>query len=276
MTAAEFAARLPKGARPRGDTGWYDAKCPGHDDERDSLSFRDGDVRLILRCHAGCDDAGIAAGLTLTVRDLFDTPPTPNGDHRRVVATYDYRDAEGVLRYQAVRYVPKDFAQRHPDPSTPGGWAWTMRGIERIPYRLPELAGVERVVIAEGEKDVDRLWTLGIPATCNVGGAGKWKARETAALVEACVRAVVVIPDNDQAGDKHAQAVAASCHGAGLRVALLRLPGLPPMRPKHGEDASNWLDAGHTAEELRALIDAAPCGMAPRRACSALTSQSPG
>jgi putative DNA primase/helicase len=72
------------------------------------------------------------------------------------------------------------------------------------------------------------------------------------------VRAVVVIPDNDLAGEKHAQAVAASCHGAGLTLALLRLPGLPPMRDKHGEDVSDWLDAAHSADELRALIEAAP------------------
>jgi putative DNA primase/helicase len=264
VTAAEFAARLPGGARRRGDTGWYDARCPGHEDHRDSLSFRDGDVRVITKCHAGCDDAAIVAGLGLTMADLFHAPAmTGNGkgDHLippHIVATYDYRDAAGTLRYQVVRYEPKGFAQRHPDPAAPDGWAWNMRGVERIPYRLPELANVERVVVAEGEKDCGRLAALGIPATCNVGGAGKWKAAETAALVEVGVHAVVVIPDNDQAGEKHAQAVGASCHGAGLTVALLRLPGLPPMRDKHGEDASNWLDAGHTADELRALIETAP------------------
>ncbi len=38
----------------------------------------------------------------------------------------------------------------------------------------------------------------------------------------------------------------------------VRLPGLPPIRDKHGEDVSAWLDAGHTKEELKALVEVAP------------------
>src|SRR5258705_2116501 len=113
-----------------------------------------------------------------------------------------------------------------------------MQGVDRIPYRLAELPGVDCLVIVEGEKDADRLWSLGLPATCNVGGAGKWKAGETAALVTAGVTRVVVVPDNDQAGEKHAQSVAASCHGAGLAIALLRLPDLPPIPDQDSGDAS--------------------------------------
>ncbi len=48
-----------------------------------------------------------------------------------------------------------------------------------MPYRLPELltavAEGREVYVAEGEKDVDRLHREGVTATCNPGGAGKWR-----------------------------------------------------------------------------------------------------
>ncbi len=46
------------------------------------------------------------------------------------------------------------------------------------PYRLPELAAADprrSVFVVEGEKDADRLAALGAVATCNPGGAGKWR-----------------------------------------------------------------------------------------------------
>ena len=67
-----------------------------------------------------------------------------------------------------------------------------------------------------------------------------------------------MLRDNDTAGDKHAEAVIRSCGAAGLEVQAPRLPGLPPVRDKHGEDVSDWLAAGHSAEELRAVVEAAP------------------
>jgi hypothetical protein len=41
-------------------------------------------------------------------------------------------------------------------------------------YRLDHWTDADRVVIVEGEKCVEALFSLDIPATCNVGGAGKW------------------------------------------------------------------------------------------------------
>src|SRR5205085_1935787 len=60
-------------------------------------------------------------------------------DQRAVEAVYDYRDEAGCLRFQTVRFRPKDFRQRRPDGS--GGWVWDLKGVERLLYRLPELLG---------------------------------------------------------------------------------------------------------------------------------------
>jgi AAA domain/Toprim-like len=243
-----------KGVQHAGE-GWL-AFCPAHDDQhRRSLSIAMGeDGRTLLHCHAAkCPAEKIVGAVEMTLADLAPPAARTNGHRpgRREVAAYDYRNERGELLSQNVRFEPKDFRQRHPDGR--GGWVWSMEGVRRVPYRLPELAEQARVFIAEGEKDCDALWALELAATTNAAGAGKWTEEHTAALVAVAVSEVIVLPDNDPPGEKHALAVAVSCHAAGLRVKILRLPGLPPKG-----DVSDWLVAGHSKDELLALVDAAP------------------
>lgn len=192
----------------------------------------------------------------------------PAAARRRVVATFDYTDEAGVLLSQVVRYEPKDFKQRRPDGR--GGWIWNVADVRQVAYRLHELIVAmralpqgERVVhIPEGEKDAARLWQLGLAATTNVGGAGKWTDDLTQQLKAAGCELAVIYRDNDRAGADHQRDVARSCAKFGLAVKRIELPGLAPLREKRGEDVSDWLDAGHTAEELRALVAAIPNGAA--------------
>ena len=184
------------------------------------------------------------------------TPKKTTTTERRLVATYDYLDEDGTLVYQACRYEPgrdgrtKDFTQRAPDGR--GGWNWSMDGITRVLYHLPEVqaavASGATVYIVEGEKDADQLSLYDLVATTNVGGAGKWRSEYSAALAGATI---VILPDCDAPGLAHADAVAASLHGVAARVTLVELPGLPPKG-----DVSDWLAAGHTIDELHALVDA--------------------
>lgn len=242
----------------RAGKGWL-AFCPAHDDQhKRSLSVGVGDDgRTLLKCHAhGCLPEQITAAVGMTLADLA----PPGGHHprepRREVATYDYRDERGQLLFQVVRYEPKEFRCRRPDGR--GGWIWNLDGVRVVPYRLPTLAGARRVYIAEGENDCGKLTAPGLTATTNHGGAGKWRPEHTAALVAAAVPEVVVLRDNDRPGAAHQAAVARACAAAGLCVKVLELPGLPPLRDKHGEDVSDWLAASHTGAELEALADAGP------------------
>ena len=94
----------------------------------------------------------------------------------KIVGTYDYKDAVGKLVYQVVRYVPKKFKQRRPNGR--GGWIWDLKGVTPLLYKLPELLSAdpdEWVCISEGEKDVDNLNRLDFVATCNSGGALKFR-----------------------------------------------------------------------------------------------------
>ncbi|WP_207636703.1 AAA family ATPase [Desulfurispora thermophila] len=168
------------------------------------------------------------------------------------MATYDYKDANGQLLFQVVRYWPKTFRQRRPDPAANDGWCWSVKGIKQVPYKLPELlAALERgqtVFVVEGEKDADALARLDLMATCNAGGAGKWTQSHSQHF-PAKAR-VVILPDNDNPGRKHAQLVASQLTTRGCQVKVIELPGLPEKG-----DVSDWLAAGGTKEQLLELVD---------------------
>ena len=159
----------------------------------------------------------------------------------RTVATYDYRDPNGELLFQVVRREPKTFRQRKPDGA--GGWEWSLEGVRQVPYRLPEvIAAVEagdRTYIVEGEKDVEALRAAGCVATCNAGGAGKWRDEFAAHFRGADV---VIVRDKDQPGNEHARKVFASLKDVAkpLRV----------VEARTGKDAADHLAAKHTVDEF--------------------------
>ncbi len=233
--------------------GWS-PRCPCHEDRKNSLCITEKDGRVLLCCQAKCETAAIVDALGLKWSDLFadHEPATRSGTKGgRVVARYDYRDRTGMLIFQTVRLEPKDFRQRAPKPG--GGWEWRLNGTLRMLYRLPELIEADPgapVFIVEGEKDVDRLRSLGLVATTNMGGAGKWRDEYNEPLRG---RHVALVPDNDEPGRKHVEQVAKSLDGTASSIRVLALDGLPSKG-----DVSDWLDAGHDATELRKLADAAP------------------
>jgi hypothetical protein len=60
MTAEGIAKAL--GGR-RAGAGWM-ARCPAHDDREPSLSIRQGEEgKVLVRCHAGCEQAQVIAVL---------------------------------------------------------------------------------------------------------------------------------------------------------------------------------------------------------------------
>ncbi len=233
--------------------GWQ-AKCPAHQDDKPSLCVSKGDNGgLLLFCQAGCATEAIVRILGLKMADLM---PSTNGQANskgafQIDRTYDYRDEQGVLLFQSVRLVPKDFRLRQPDGN--GGWTYKIKNIRRVLFRLAELiaaATATDIYVAEGEKDADNLAALGLVATTNVGGAGKWKQEYSEFLRG---RNVVILPDNDGPGHNHAIMVGNSLAGVAASVKVIELPGLP----EHG-DISDFFDSGGTVEALAALVEAAP------------------
>ncbi len=242
MTVDALLSRL-RAVRKSGH-GW-EARCPAHDDQKSSLTVAVGDSgKLLLKCHAGsgCPVEEIVAVLGLTMADLFPTGTAPPS----VVATYEYRDESGELLFAVDRLDPKGFRQWRPDG---GRRTWNLNGVRRVLYRLPELLAADPdnpVYVAEGEKDCDALVKLGLVATTNPGGAGKWRDEYNGFLIG---RHVVILPDNDAAGRKHAEQVARSLASGASSVRVVALPNLPEKG-----DVSNWLATGGTRAELQALV----------------------
>jgi len=235
-------------ARVRDDGRSRDVRCPAHDDRRASLSVgRGDDGRMLLHCQAGCAVDAVLQAAGLTWADLRSPDAAPRAG---IVATYDYVDESGVMLFQVVRKVPKDFRQRR--RGADGTWTWNVNGVRRVLYRLPELAGQADVIVVEGEKDCDRLRQHGFTATTNPGGAGKWRPEYAAQLKAAGCRLAVILPDNDAKGETHGREVARACVDGGLDAKLIPLPALPPKG-----DVSDYLD-GHTADDLRTIIADAP------------------
>ena len=169
------------------------ARCALHKDRTSSMSINL--EKGIWSCHAcnlegglidferkltGRQDAECWAAINETIGR--DAPAPGKSKHGRIVDTYDYHDAAGMVTYQAVRYAePKEFRQCRPDGN--GGWTWNMEGVSRVPFNLPAVVRSNVVLIAEGEKDALTLQetaadfsnedgTLTYAATTNIGGAG--------------------------------------------------------------------------------------------------------
>lgn len=254
--ASLIAALEQAGSTVRG------AKCncpsPGHDDRNPSASLYESDGHWRVKCHS-CGYLGDAADVQAAIegRPVAQVLQTARQScdsrkKRSIAATYDYTTADGTLLYQVCRYEPKDFRQRKPDGK--GGWTWELNGTPRVLYRLPDLAGAgpeSFVFIVEGEKDADRMGRLGMIATTTAGGAGKGHLADLGPLSN---RHVVIVPDNDEPGRKHAQAMAEALDGKAATVRILELPDIS----KKG-DVSDWLNCHNDdVEGLVRLAENAP------------------
>lgn len=207
-----------------------------------------GGVLDLIREHKSVDKAGAIAWMQ--ERGHLPKQETANTSAKTIAKTYDYTDADGAVLYQVVRYEPKDFSQRRPNGK--GGWLWNMAGIQYVLYRLPDVLAAavagRTIYITEGEKAALSLATLGITATCSPGGAGKWRDDYCAALAGA---EIVILPDNDKAGQGHATTVDTSLRkafGPKAKVRTINLPDLPAKG-----DPFDWVWAGGTLEQLEAL-----------------------
>ena len=158
-------------------------------------------------------------------------------------AIYEYRDERGVVLYEVLRFPNKRFRQRRPHPTIAGRWEWNLGGVRRVPYRLPGLiAAVGRgavIHICEGERDVNAVVEAGGAATCNSGGAGKWR-KDFASFFEGAE--VVIVADNDPPGIKHAQGVRAALLGVASAVRI--------VVAAEGKDAADHLAAGKGLDEF--------------------------
>lgn len=257
--------------------GWI-AQCPAHDDKNPSLSIGIGDApeyRVLASCKAHCETKAVCAAMgDPTMAILFPaqatvggikklTPPQPAlpfkepesapTKHLTHVETYWYTDEQGERLFQVHRLLDEETGKKTFRPFRPSGESG-IKGVRRVLYLLHEWHGKQKSLsIAEGEKDVHTLRKLKVFATTNMGGSDGWKPEYAQQIKDGGVQQVTVFVDNDDAGRKWADDIARDCHALGIKVRVVELPGLAPKG-----DVSDWIDQGHTREELRAEVKKIP------------------
>jgi hypothetical protein len=260
----------------RGDE--YRAKCPSHQGESDdSLAVReDDDGKVLLHCHTGCDFEEIVDALGLDMSDLFSKngqasgagkPVGPPPKEDRVAGTLSVEDLPGDSSEYMV-FEKEDgtpyYIQRHKgavyrvvgfdedgDPILAAG----LGDIEPILFGLPILreaiATGKPVIHTEGCKDaLTTQRQLGMAGVTS-GSCTSWKSEFVQDYEGA--EEVWIVPDNDDEGRAYAQQIAQDLAGVVPTIKIVDLPGLPEKG-----DLTDWMDAGHTKEELLELVATAP------------------
>ena len=182
----------------------------------------------------------------------------PKGNWEQL-GEYEYQNAQGKALFLVRKWRKPDgskaFQQLLPG-AEPGKWRkpkekgkaakrWCL-------FRLPQLTQADPatpVLLCEGEKDVQSLERLGHLATTSPAGAKNWRAEYAKTLAR---RTVTMLPDNDSDGERFLYDAATSLEAEGATVKVCRLPGLPDKG-----DVTDWLDAGHTPDDLQAQLDQA-------------------
>jgi putative DNA primase/helicase len=187
---------------------------------------KDGKPRFQISGNEGPPKWGDEKRRHVFVRDLEPARIKIMRKDGSAVNWYRVRDADGTLGWQAKK----------PD------------GFIEVPY----VGGVDpfdREVVAdelywpEGEKDVDTLNRIGLLAT-TFGGTGDGLPPGCATYFRD--RNVIVLADNDTGGGEHAEKKAALIAPIAKSVRVVQFTEL-------GEkgDVSDWIAAGHSAEDLR-------------------------
>lgn len=264
-----YGKYLQQAKRIGGDE--YQALCPFHGDGKPSFSFNNKNGQYF--CH-GCNKKGDIIHFYAklhnmdTQRDFVkilkgiasDFGIAWEEEQKKIVKSYDYKDRDGTLLFQVCRMEPKDFRQRRPDGK--GGWKWDLKGVQLVPYRLPEILQAKEVIIVEGEKDVDNLMGLGFMATTNPMGAGRWKDEFNQRLSG---KSVVLMPDNDVPGREHMTKIAMSLNGTTTSLKWLDLPGLPGKGDVSDFITSFGDDKDGAAERLAVIIQNAGLYTPPKK-----------
>ena len=240
------------------------ALCPFHDDRNPSLSINK--TTGLFHCF-GCGQEGNIYDFYASINNLdtksdfpkilngiaqeFGIPDSTRKEKPKVIARYDYKDESGNLLYQIEKFKPKSFKIRQPDGK--GGWLYKKDNVRIVPYHLPEIRNASKIIIVEGEKDADKLIALGITATTNPFGAGKW-LDDFRQYFEG--KKVILISDNDEPGRQHMHKVANSLQGQAASIRWLDLPDLPEKG-----DISDFIESfsskEEAAEKLAILIEGA-------------------
>ena len=199
-------------------------------------------------------------------------------EKERVVNAFDWPDENGKLLAQHLRYEPKRFGWRRPNPDNPPNlenradlndpddkkrWIYNLDDpnaarVKEIPYRVQEHIRAindrpvtEPIFFVEGEHDYETCWNKeGLFAVTFSGGANVWR-KEYNAWFDAA-RPIMILTHNDPAGEKRGRIAASSLRDEkpDRIIKIILLPDL-----SEGGDITDWLNQGHNIKELNHVIE---------------------
>ena len=200
----------------------------------------------------GADDEGTP--YYAPIKEKWEKPPRP-----AKTTHYYYPDRSGNPLVRVTRKDDgsgkKSIYQEHWD-----GKQW-IKGLgevkrENIPiYRYKEvkeaIANEENIFIVEGEGKADLLWSMGLPATCNLAGSKKWRPSDTQDLEGS---SVILCPDRDVPGVEHCEAIARDFPNAQWLYCFPDSPLWNHLPESRGADLKDWVNEGATKEDIIKVI----------------------
>jgi hypothetical protein len=265
------------------------AHCPAHDDANPSLSLTEkADGTLLWKCFAGCSQDAVREALErlADTQPATARPIAPRNGRTGKRSTPPYRPVRLAELAEAKQLDAEKFRAWHAHeipaghaPEAPyGGIAIPylkregelhavqyrlteekVEGVDRFKWRkgdtpilyglwrLCEWTGSDTLYLCEGTSDTWTLWHADLPAL-GIPSATYWR-EEWWREVEGFER-IVLIPDNDEAGEKLAREIAKTCPDhLRERVQVLRLPdGI--------KDANElWQREGANAERFKEALE---------------------
>lgn len=246
------------GGRRKGNT--YKVRCPNHEDRQASLSISLSDEgKILFKDFGGCKTCDILKRVGLSMKEVFGNKSgweeklktTFESRGMELVEVYHFNDASGKYLYSKARFRLKNGAKtlRYITISKDKNGYEEKKPAASVLYRLPELisgvCGGRKIFVVEGEKDVESLRKFGLVAT-TAGGVRDWKKDFSSYFTGSMV---YILPDNDPAGEELSNIIKADLRNYAHSVTVVK------TSEKSKGDVTDWINDGHTKEELISLLD---------------------
>lgn len=258
MRIDEFTRLLD--AKPSGRNTWK-ARCPAHDDRKESLSVSVGkNGAIILKCHAGCDNSDILNRMGLKYSDLYPDTDCPSVTYKSQPVSKDSRhgfnfnDVVAIYTYsngtRKLRDREKNFCWQHLKDNE---WKPRRGDAPHVLYKAGKPQ--ETLFIVEGEKDADTMGNLGFYALSSENGAGGQSKWIDSYNTDVAGKNVFIIPDNDVVGHEFADAISDRIKGIAKSVRIVDLKSVWSEIKEHQDvsDMVECLGADEATKRIRML-----------------------
>ena len=235
----------------------YKACCPFHEDDNPSMSIEPGTGKFF--CH-GCNAQGDILSFYARIKDLnvktdFNAVLDGIAGDFGIASKARQEIGRRTHNYPEYRKTIISFSDGSKtaffERFENGSWIKGLNGHKQTIYNSDASKEPGSKYLSESEKDADCLKALGLPAL-SFGGAENWKPEYADILAG---QEVVILPHNDEPGRKSGDRVARDLTGKGCKVKVI--PSETWGQHK-GADVADWIQAGHTREDLLDLVAGSP------------------